>query len=127
MRFLHVVVVAALVLAAAFVYNVKFEATVQAERVVKLRSEIRREHDAVAALRAEWAKLENPARIQGLAERHLPHLRPAEPTQFDTLDNLPERPPAAFPSAGSDPIGAMIESTEGDPPTGSVPAPQGSR
>ena len=42
-------------LAAAYVYEIKFESTLQAERVAKLRGEIRREHDAIAALRAEWA------------------------------------------------------------------------
>ena len=37
-------------------------------------------------------ELENPARIQELAQRHLT-LKPVEATQFDTLDRLPERPP----------------------------------
>ncbi|HVX92252.1 MAG TPA: hypothetical protein VG985_03420 [Xanthobacteraceae bacterium] len=125
MRLLNLVVVVALVLAAAYVYKIKFEATVQAERVVKLHSEIRRERDAIAALRAEWAKLENPARIQGLAERHLPQLRPVEATQFDDLDHLPDRPPAVL-APGEDPIGAMIERVESES-TGSVPATHGAR
>ena len=47
-----------------------------AERVAKMRGELRRERDAIAALRAEWATLEQPGRIQALAQRHLP-LRPA--------------------------------------------------
>ena len=63
--------IAALVLAAADVYKIKFESTLQAERVAKLRGEIRREHDAIAALRAEWTKLDSPARVQALAQRHL--------------------------------------------------------
>ena len=71
MRFLNICVIAALVLAAADVYNIKFESTRQAQRVAKLRLEIRREHDVIAALRAEWAKLDSPARIQALARRHL--------------------------------------------------------
>ena len=66
--------------------------TLQAERVAKLRADVRRERDAIAALRAEWAQLENPARIQALARRHLT-LQPVEPAQFDALDRLPERPP----------------------------------
>ena len=63
-RILHLFVIVALVLAAAYVYDIKFESTLQAERVAKLRGEIRRERDAVAALRAEWAKLDSPARVQ---------------------------------------------------------------
>ena len=41
-RLLNLVVVAALVLAAAYVYKVKFESTLQAEYVAKLRADIRR-------------------------------------------------------------------------------------
>ena len=72
MRLLNICVIVALVLAAADVYKIKFESTRQAQRVAKLRMEIRREHDAIATLRAEWAKLDNPARIQSLTRRHLP-------------------------------------------------------
>jgi len=63
MRILNICVIGALVLAAGDVYKIKFESTRQAQRVAKLRLEIRRERDVVAALRAEWAKLDNPARI----------------------------------------------------------------
>src|ERR1700759_3345544 len=94
MRFLNLCVLVLLVLAAAYVYEIKFESTLRAERVAKMRGDIQRERDAIAALRAEWATLENPARIQGLARRHL-HLRPAEATQYDQLDRLPERPAPA--------------------------------
>ncbi len=118
MRLLNIMVIASLVLAAAYVYEIKFEATLQAERVAKLRGEIRRERDAVAALRAEWAKLDNPARIQGLAKRHLP-LRSLDATQIDNFDRLPERPPQIVPPDTSDPIGAMIDFSE-DLSTGSI-------
>ena len=70
-RLLHIVVLAALVLAAADVYKIKYESTLQAERVAKLRGELRREHDTIASLRAEWSKLDRPDRIQDLAQRHL--------------------------------------------------------
>jgi len=115
MRLLNILVICALILAASFVYKIKFDSTLQAEKVAKLSGELRRERDAIAALRAEWAKLDTPGRIQGLADRHL-KLQPIRPTQFDSLDRLPERPP---PPAG-DPIGAMIPTAD---TTGSVPAP----
>jgi cell division protein FtsL len=107
MRLLNICIIVALVLAAADVYKIKFESTRQAQRVAKLRMEIRREHDAIAALRAEWAKLDNPARIQLLARRHLP-LKPVDARQFDRLDNLPERPPTRMLVDEPDPIGAVI-------------------
>lgn len=117
MRLLNIVVIGTLVMAAAYVYRIKFEATVQAEQLSKLRSEIRRERDEIAALRAEWAKLDNPARVQGLAKRHL-QLRQIEVTQYDKLDNLPERPAQLVPGNIEDPIGAIIERT--DDATGSI-------
>ena len=107
MRLLNICVIAALVLAAADVYKIKFESTRQAQRVAKLRTEIRREHDAIAALRAEWAKLDSPARIQDLARRHL-QLKPCGTAAIDRLDNLPERPPDLVPVEEPDPIGTMI-------------------
>src|SRR3982075_3904366 len=96
MRLLNICVIVALVLAAADVYKIKFESTRQAQRVAKLRTEIRREHDVIAALRAEWANLDSPARIQDLTRRHL-QLKPVEPRQSDRLDSLPERPPDLVP------------------------------
>lgn len=119
MRLLHILVIGALVAAAAYVYEIKFESTLQVERLAKLRTEIRKERDAIATLRAEWAKLDSPARVQGLAQRHL-KLKPAGATQIDKFDNLPARPQEALPPDIDDPIGAIIEQDE--PPTGSVNA-----
>lgn len=107
MRLLNICVIGALVLAAADVYTIKFDSTRQAQRVAKLRLEIRRERDAVAALRGEWAKLDNPARIQALARRHL-QLKPVEPQQMDPLDNLPERPADLVAVDEADPIATVI-------------------
>jgi len=111
MRLINICVIAALVLAAADVYKIKFESTRQGQRLVKLRTEIRREHDAIATLRAEWAKLDTPARIQELARRHLP-LKPTEVQQFDRLVTLPERPPDLVPIGEPDPIGTVIAKPE---------------
>jgi cell division protein FtsL len=125
MRLINICVIAALVLAAADVYKIKFESTSQAQRVAKLRTEIRREHDVIAALRAEWAKLDSPARIQDLARRHL-SLKPTEPEQFDRLNGLPERPPDLVPVDEPDPIGTVIANPEmlDRTATGSLPAAQ---
>ena len=120
MRLLNILVIGALILAASLVYKIKFDSTLQAERVAKLHGELRRERDAIAILRAEWAKLDTPGRIQGLAERHL-KLKPIEPRQFDALDRLPARPPAVAPD--DDAIGAFIEKAS-PAVTGSVPTPK---
>ena len=120
LRLLHLVVIAGLVSAAVHVYKIKFDATVQAEKVATIRRDIRRERDAIALLRAEWARLDNPARIQALADRHL-KLRPVEGTQFDDVGRLPMRPPQLVPPDAPDAIAALIENADGlDVPTGST-------
>jgi len=123
LRILNFLVITTLILAAAYVYRIKFEATVQAERLAKLRDEVRHERDKIAALRAQWGELDDPARIQELAQRFL-KLKPAQPPQFDALDHLPDQPPDYMRPGARDPIGGMIEHLE-EPidVTASVPAP----
>jgi hypothetical protein len=112
-----------LVFAAAYVYRIKMESTDRTERVLRLHAGIREQRDAIALLRSEWAKLDAPLRLQGLAERHLP-LKPITATQYDSLKNLPERPPNFTRSGAPDPIGAMIETIDANAVTGSVTAPE---
>jgi hypothetical protein len=119
MRLLHLIVIAALVTAAVHVYKIKFDSTLQAERVAKLRADLHRVRDATASLRAEWSHLDNPARIQGLVQRHL-QLKPVDAAQFDGLDRLPDRPASPVPPDAPDPIGAMIDMGAPDYPTGSI-------
>src|SRR5260221_4592788 len=92
MRIIHLLVIATLVFAAAYVYRIKLDSTSRTERVLRLHAEIREQRDAIAVLRAEWAKLDAALRLQGLADRHLA-LKPISATQYDALRNLPDRPP----------------------------------
>jgi hypothetical protein len=123
LRFINIVIIGALVLAASYVYRIKYESTMQAERLAKLRSELRHERDLIATLRAKWGELDSPARVEALSKRFL-QLKPIAPTQFDPLDRLPERPADDARAANDDPIGNMIGNLE--PPegiTGSILAP----
>src|SRR5579875_470685 len=104
MRALNFLVIGALIAAAAAVYKIKFDSTLQAEQI--------------ASLRAEWARLATPSRIQSLAERHL-HLEPVKPTQFGDFSDLPERPSRITPPTANDPIGAMLADPE---VTGGIPS-----
>ena len=124
MRIIHFLVVCALVYAASYVYRIKMDSTTRTERVLRLQAQVREQREAIAALRSEWARLDAPRRLQVLAERHL-KLKPIEATQFDSLKNLPERPPSLVPPGTSDPIGAMIEIVDPDVITGSLPAQEG--
>ena len=133
MRLIHLLVIGALVFAAAHVYRIKMESTARTERVLQLRAEIREQRDAIALLHSQWAKLDAPLRLQGLVERHLP-LKPINAMQYDSLKNLPERPPNLVRPGEPDPIGAMIDAVSqgaGDQAadqtavTGSIPAAEG--
>lgn len=127
MRVLNLLVIAALVAAASYVYKIKFESTRQAELLAKLRTEIRQEQDAIAVLRAEWSKLNAPARVQDLASRHL-RLKPIDPRQYDSLRDLPERPPDLVPADATDPIGSLLDApTASDGVTSSIPASRSKR
>ena len=127
MRIIHLLVIGALLFAAAYVYRIKMESTARVERVLKLRAEIREQRDAIAVLRSEWAKLDAPLRLQGLAERHLP-LKPINARQYDDLKNLPERPPTLVKPGDPDPIGSMIATIDAAADaasvTGSVSRPE---
>jgi hypothetical protein len=126
MRFIHLLVIGMLIFAASYVYRIKMESTSRTERVLRLNAEIREQRDAIAALRAEWAKLDAPLRLQGLADRHLP-LKPLVAIQYDQLKNLPDRPPSFARPGTPDPIGSMINTieaaTDASSVTGSVPKP----
>src|SRR6201987_4664788 len=126
MRILHLLVIGALVFRAAYVYRIKMESTARTERVLRLHAEIREQRDAIAVLRSQWAKLDAPVRLQGLAERHLP-LKPLAATKYNSLKTLPERPPSLVRPGDPDPIGSMIQtidaSADAAAVTGSVPAP----
>jgi hypothetical protein len=120
LRILNLIVVGVLILAAAYVYRIKFDSTVQAERLAKIRSEVRRERDAIAGMRAKWGELDDPARIEALAKRFLP-LKPIESTQYSSLDQLPARPPELVQPGSQDPIGAFLQDSDVSPAaTGSV-------
>ena len=123
MRIIHLFVICALIFAAAYVYRIKMESTARTERVLRLNAELREQRDAIAALRAEWARLDSPSRLQALAERHL-GLKPLNATQYDSLKNLPERAPSLARPGSPDPIGAMIQTTGPELATGSVRAPE---
>ena len=123
MRIIHLLVIGVLVFAAAYVYRIKMDSTARTESVLRLQAQIREQRDAIAVLRAEWARLDAPLRLQGLAERHLA-LKPLSATQYDSFKNLPERPPSFVKPGDPDPIAAMIEAIDSVAATGSVPAPE---
>lgn len=70
-RILNILAIAALIGSAIYAYTIKYETILHGETIVKLQHEIKREQDKIGVLRAEWAHLTRPERIQALADRFL--------------------------------------------------------
>ena len=91
-KLLHFAANSALVGSAGYAYSIKYETLYHAEQVVKLKGKVQRERDAIAVLRAEWAHLNRPDRLQAAVESHL-DLKPMSVQQLARLADLPNRPP----------------------------------
>ncbi|MFG1397887.1 hypothetical protein V5F62_19380 [Xanthobacter sp. VTT E-85237] len=102
-RVANLVMVLALLATAGVVYQVKYASMAEAERLAHLRQAIRGERDAIAVMRAEWARRTSPLYVQGLVQRHL-DLQPLSVDAISMLDDLPEKP-----ATNSDSIGGMLE------------------
>ena len=110
-RILNLVLFVAMIAGAAVTYDMKHQAELAAEHNAKLAAEIAKDKDSIALLRAEWALLTQPSRLQTLVDKYADHfkLQPFSPTQLATIDEIPLRAPAAPIAATSaaDPIAAL--------------------
>ena len=106
MRFLHMVAISALIASAAYVYSIKYDTLYYSEEVAKLKVKLRKEHEAIAIGRAEWALLTRPDRLQRMADKNV-DLQPMLITQLARFSDLPARPPK------EDEIGRKLESLMG--------------
>jgi hypothetical protein len=79
------------VVAGAALFAVSFEVSELDERLIVLNEEITRDREAIHVLRAEWAYLNQPERLESLSQRYL-DLKPLEGGQFIEIAALPARP-----------------------------------
>ena len=92
-RFIHAAAIAALIGSAAYVYGVKYRTIYASEQLVVTRHLIAKEKEAINVLRAEYAHLARPDRVQALADAKL-GLQPLALSQIATsVDELPEAQP----------------------------------
>ena len=110
LRILNVLAVVALIGSAVYAYSIKYATLYQAEQLTKLKRELQTETDNVTMLRAEWAHIANPVRIEALAEKYLGG-QTMQLSQFTTAALLPEKP------ARGDEIGAKLQDLGLDAPT----------
>src|SRR5580692_1133268 len=102
-RILHAFAIAALIGSAAYVYGVKYRTIYASEQIVKTRHLINKERDAINLLRAEYAHLIRPDRLQALADKLL-EMQPLALNQIVKAGDLP------MPAVKVDSIGRKLES-----------------
>jgi cell division protein FtsL len=116
-KLFHVVAIGALISSAAYAYTIKYETLYQTGQLSKINQKAQKEREAIAVLRAEWAHLNRPERLQVLADRHL-DLKPLDITQVARFQDVPARGPKA------DRIGEKLEALGlnlDDAPVSSLP------
>lgn len=103
-RLLNVLAVIGLMASAVYAYSTKYDTLYQAGQVSKLKTELHKERQATAVLRAEWQLLTRPDRLQAMVERHLA-LEPIGTEHLARLSDLPARPDRG------DEIGRLLAAT----------------
>lgn len=85
--------VCVMIAAAAFTYKAKHDAEGQLAELRRIEADIRLERETIDIIEADLSLLTQPARLQRLAEAFAGELdlKPLEPTQIGTLDELPAR------------------------------------
>jgi cell division protein FtsL len=70
-------------------YQLKHEVIALEKELARLNRDIVREQEAIHVLRAEWSHVNQPQRLQSLAQRHL-DLQPMAPRQFGRIEAPPQ-------------------------------------
>lgn len=82
--------------ASGVLYQTSYKAQEQERELARLNRAILAEQDAIQVLRAEWAYLNDPARLERLSSEHL-MLQPTKAAQIVTLADIPAKVPEAPP------------------------------
>ena len=122
---------AAIAVAAIFLYELKHEVQDLEDQLAEVHGEILRDQEAIQVLKAEWSYLNRPARIAELADRYL-ELKPLDAKQIASFGDVPLAPApepapqteeAAAPGQDKDRIGNLIEAVAEEPAARPAPAP----
>jgi hypothetical protein len=95
-RILAVGAIAVIIASAVGLYQVKYQVQDMERTLAGLKRDIVRDRAAIQVLEAEWSYLNQPDRLQDLADRYL-ELAPVTPSQMAAIESLPPRavtPPA---------------------------------
>ena len=71
-------------------FHLKHEVQALEDELIRLNRSILAEHEAIHVLKAEWSYVNQPQRLQALANRHL-DLKPMRPEQLGSVADVPVR------------------------------------
>lgn len=92
-------------LASGILYQTSYEVQEQEEQLARLNRQIVAEQEAIQVLKAEWAYLNDPTRIERLVAEHL-ILQPTKGAQIVALDAIPQVDPMLVASLPTSPVPA---------------------
>jgi hypothetical protein len=92
-RIANGILLVAMVAGAIVTYDMKYDAEMAVEGIVRLKADIAAEKDQIRTLTAEWSFLTQPARLQALVAEHADYfaLQPFSPDQIASIDEIPFR------------------------------------
>jgi hypothetical protein len=111
-RIFNFVLLALMVVGAAVTYDMKHKAEMAADNVARLQAEIAKEKDAIALLRAEWAMLTQPGRLQTVVDKYADYfkLQPFAPKQLATVDDIPlKSAPVSVPADSKETLARLAD------------------
>jgi hypothetical protein len=105
-RWFNLVIVGLVVATATWTYQVKHDAEAQLDEIRELKKQIALERETIELLKADWAHLSHPSRLQALVERYQEELglQVTDSNQIIGVNELPDAP--IF--APGDPLGDII-------------------
>lgn len=122
LRLFNILAVVLLIASAVYAYTIKYQTAYRYEQIAKTKIEIKAERDALAVLRAEWAYMTRPERLQHLADQYLPDLSPLQAPQIVAITGVPERAAHGDAIAGKlDALGLGAGESPSIDITGSIP------
>ena len=96
-------------------FHLKHEVQALDEELVRLNRQIAQEHRTIHVLKAEWSYINQPQRLERLAQRHL-DLVPMKPQQITRIGDVPRR--------AADPAIAAGEPASAPKPAATATRPQ---
>jgi len=90
-RLLNLLAIFGLIGSAIYAYSIKYETIFHAEKLAELKHQIKAEKDSIGMLKAEWAHVIRPERVQQLSSKLLPELQPLALNQIVNADALPSK------------------------------------